>query len=182
MLIKSLKLIGAVVLFATRIFAQSNDISQSLPSNSYEEIYRTKYPDLNYTYEVLSQTHNYSNNWDFDGDGVKDQLFFIGNGAVHLYFHLKICLSSNKKAHIFPFLEIDNPFFDKKVELDNEGKPSMIQQFVVADFDDDKLLEVYIQLNEKSKIPQKWKAKGLSSNRVIVDYSKGKLDLKNWVY
>lgn len=180
MFLKFLKLSVAMVFLTIHIYAQSDTSLESLPSNSFEGIYKKKYPDLNYTYDSLSQTHDYSNNWDFDGDGKKDKLLFVGNGATHLYFHLQIWLSSDKKTYTFPFLAIDLPIFAKEIKLDNEGKPEISQQFVVANFDADKLPEIYISLDEKSTIPQNWKNKGLSSHQIIVDYSKGRLELKNY--
>ena len=164
----------------TNISLAQSDLILEVPSNSYEKKYKTKYPNLNYSYNDHSQTHDYSNNWDFDGDGKKDKLFFIGDGGAHLYFHLEIQLSSDKKTYNFPFLAIDNPFLYKEAKLDNKGNPDIFQQFVVADFDDDKLPEIYINLDKQSEIPNKWKKKGLNSQLVIVDYSKGRLNLKNY--
>jgi hypothetical protein len=159
----------------------SNNSLQSLPSNSFKKEYKTKYPNLNYSYNDLSQTHDYSNNWDFDGDGENDSLFFIGNGGAHLYFHLQLRLSSDSKKYDFPLLEIDIPYLYnyKGIELD-EGKPDVLHQFMIADFDDDKLPEIYISLDRQSEIPDDWKKKGLTSHQVIVDYSNGKLELKNY--
>ncbi|MDP2162166.1 MAG: VCBS repeat-containing protein [Flavobacterium sp.] len=167
------------VLLTNISLAQSDSIIE-VPSNSFEKVYKTKYPNLHYSYNDLSQTHDYSNNWDFDGDGKNDSLFFIGNGGVHLYFHLQLRLSSDRQTYDFPFLAIDFLNLFTELELDNEGMPNIIQQFVVADFDDDKLPEIYINLDRQSKIPHKWEKKRLTSHLVIIDYSNGRLDLKNY--
>ena len=164
----------------TNVSLAQSDLILEVPSNSYEKIYKKKYSNLNYSYNSYTQTHDYSNNWDFDGDGKKDKLFFIGDGGAHLYFHLQIWLSSDKKTYCFPFLAIDNPLLDKEVKLDSKGKPNTFQQFVVADFDTDKLPEIYINLDKQSEIPNNWKKRGLTSHQVIVDYSNGRLDLKNY--
>jgi len=58
-------------------------------SNSFESQYRKSNPTLKYSYDNISQIHNYSNNWDFDNDGVKDEIYFIGTGGAHLFFFLK---------------------------------------------------------------------------------------------
>lgn len=157
-----------------------NDSTEFVQNNSFERAYKKEYPNLNYSYNDHSQTHDYSNNWDFDGDGKNDSLFFIGSGGAHLYFHLQLWLSSDNKKYDFSFLNIDFPNLFIKLELDKEGKPISFQQFVVGNFDDDKLPEIYINIDENSEIPQKWKAKGLTSHQVIVNFSKGKLVLKNY--
>lgn len=180
MLSKFLKLLVFIIFWTFCVYSKSKTSLQSLPSNSYKEIYKKKYPKLNYSYNENTQTHDYSNNWDFDGDGKKDKLFFIGDGGAHLYFHLQIWLSSDKNTYDFPFLVIDNPFLNKEIELDSKGKPNTFQQFVVANFDTDKLPEIYINLDKQSEIPNNWKKRGLTSHQVIVDYSKGKLELKNY--
>lgn len=167
------------ILLTNISLAQSDSIIE-VPSNSFERAYKKEYPDLNYSYNDLSQTHDYSNNWDFDGDGKNDSLIFIGNGGAHLYFHLQLRLSSDSKKYDFPFLAIDFPNLFTELELDSEGMPNTVQQFVVADFDDDKLPEIYISLDRQSEIPDDWKKKGLTSRLVIVDYSNGRLNLKNY--
>ena len=164
----------------TNISLAQSGLIHEVASNSYAEIYKKKYLTLNYFYNIDTQTHDYSDNWDFDGDGKNDSLFFIGNGGVHLYFHLEIQLSSDKKTYNFPFLAIDNPFLYKEIKLDNNGNPDIFRQFIVANFDDDKLPEIYINLDRQSEIPHKWKKKGLTSHLVIIDYSNGRLDLKNY--
>jgi hypothetical protein len=39
--------------------------------NSFEDIYQYSYPQLIYSYNDATQTHSYSGNRDFDGDGQK---------------------------------------------------------------------------------------------------------------
>jgi hypothetical protein len=56
------------------------------PGNTYADALRAKYPELIYSYIDSVQTHDYSGNWDLDGDGEKDGVYFIGNGGVHLFF------------------------------------------------------------------------------------------------
>ena len=77
----------------------SQDFEYWFPTNSLKEGYLKKRPNLKYSYEKVKQTHDYSNNWDFDGDNVKDELYFIGNVGAHLYYQLRVILSSNKKVY-----------------------------------------------------------------------------------
>lgn len=66
---------------------------------------RKSNPTLTYSYDNISQIHNYSNNWDFDKDGIKDELYFVGTGGAHLYYFLKVVLSTDKKSREFNFIE-----------------------------------------------------------------------------
>src|SRR3954471_2996099 len=72
--------------------------SDTVPGNSCQPYFNSKKVSINYSYSVSTQTHDYSNNWDFDGDGKTDNLYFIGTGGAHLYFYLRIVLSSDKKV------------------------------------------------------------------------------------
>jgi len=89
--------------FTLSVFSQQTD-SIEFPSNSFEKDYHKSNPTLIYSYDSISQTHNYSNNWDFDKDGIKDELYFVGTGGVHLYYYLKVILSSEKKSKEFNFI------------------------------------------------------------------------------
>jgi hypothetical protein len=60
-----------------------------LPSNSFRNDYLKSNPNLKYNYDSATQIHNYSHNWDFDKDGVKDELYFVGTNGAHLYYFLK---------------------------------------------------------------------------------------------
>lgn len=77
--------------------------------NSFEDYYRKSFPNLKYNYDDISQTHNYSGNWDFDSDGIKDEMYFIGSGGAHLYYYLKMVLSNDKTPREFKFAETDFP-------------------------------------------------------------------------
>ena len=81
-----------------------NVIAQNAVANSFEEVLKRTCPLLKYSYNDSSQTHNYSGNWDFDADGKADELYFIGNGGAHLYFHLRIILSSDELENYFQFI------------------------------------------------------------------------------
>lgn len=179
MYFRNLKLIAGLLVLYTNLYSQSDTSDQSLPSNSFEEIYKIRHPKLKYAYNSLTQTHAYSDNWDFDGDGKKDKLLFVGDGGVHLYYHLQLWLSSEKKTHDFPSLAIDYPFLFNKIDVNIQGETNSLVQFVVANFDTDELPEIYINLN-KENAPNKCKSKKLSSYQMIIDYRKNSLVLINF--
>ncbi|MBR4135132.1 MAG: hypothetical protein IKU03_01785 [Bacteroidales bacterium] len=80
------------------------------PTNSFSKLYKNT--DIHYSYHEASQTHDYSRNWDFDGDGIADELLFVGNGGAHLQFHPKIHLSSIDTTFFFPDLSLDMPTYE----------------------------------------------------------------------
>ena len=55
-------------------------------SNSFENTYRKSNPTLKYKYDNYAQVHDYSNNWDFDKDGINDEVYFVGTGGAHVYY------------------------------------------------------------------------------------------------
>ena len=80
------------------------------PTNSFSESYKNT--DIHYSYDEASQTHDYSGNWDFDGDGIADKLLFVGNGGAHLQFWPTFYLSSNDSVFSFPALSADMPIYE----------------------------------------------------------------------
>lgn len=162
--------------------AQSDSVQ--VVSNSYKSSLNIKHPSLNYDYHTSGQIHDYSNNWDLDGDHKTDSLFFIGNNAAHVYYHLRIVLSSDNKVNDFPFLEFDFPCLGTIDELKNASfyPPPRFPQFVVHDFDSDGIHEIYLNLETKhSPIPTKWKKEGLTSRYILVRFEKRRLRLSNFI-
>lgn len=80
------------------------------PTNSFSELYKNT--NIHYSYIESSQTHDYSGNWDFDGDGIADKLLFVGNGGVHLQFCPTFYLSGNDSVFSFPALPTDMPIYE----------------------------------------------------------------------
>jgi hypothetical protein len=83
-----------------------------IPSNSFENEYRISNPSVIYSHDEISQIHNYSHNWDFDNDGIKDELYFVGTGGAHVYYFLRVVLSSDKKVRDLNFIQSDFPFLN----------------------------------------------------------------------
>ena len=121
-------------------------------SNSYLEQYQKTNPSLHYSYENEKQTHNYSNNWDFDGDNINDEVYFIGNGGAHLYYFLRIVLSSDKIFRNFNFLQLDLPVLPTEVELllRDYNPETSAANFAVFDDGQDKTSDLFVRLDEKT--------------------------------
>lgn len=102
----------------------------------FEKYYKEYYPDLIYSYDSIADIHNYSNNWDFDNDGIKDQLYFVREDDLFSFYYLKIVLSANQQSAGLDFIQTDFPFLSnptnaKKLKTgflvnDDENKPPMI--------------------------------------------------------
>ena len=99
-------------IFSFAVYSQ-HSVEFDIPSNSFENEYRISNPSLKYSFDEISQIHNYSNNWDFDNDGIKDELYFVGTGGAHIYYFLRVVLSSDKKVRDLNFIQSDVPFLNE---------------------------------------------------------------------
>jgi hypothetical protein len=160
----------------------------STPANSCQSYFDSNSISIHYSYADSTQTHNYSNNWDFDGDGKTDNLYFIGTGGAHLYFYLRIVLSSDKKIRNFPFIQLDMPCLGIIGDLvkSNFYPPPSFPQFVVDKFisnssGDDANDKMYIYLDNSSAMPAEWKKSGVSSHYLLLRYRKGEITIKNFI-
>lgn len=117
-----------IIYFELSLNAQGHNPTEI--TNSFEAIYRRSHPDLIYKYQDDSQIHDYSGNWDLDGDGIKDKLYFIGNNGAHLYYYLNIELSSDPNILVYPFLQTDAPFL---VDFNELVKSEHRHGFAVSD-------------------------------------------------
>ncbi len=124
-------------------------------------------------------TYQYSDFWDMDNDGLKDSVEFISNGGAHAYYHLRIWLSSKSKWTEFPTFYIDFPHPHEIESLDelNGSYP----QFVVRDFDNDEVDELYLNLdNPFASIPQDLIEQGVTSKQILIDYNNRELIVLNF--
>lgn len=162
----------ALIMIPFFVIAQNDTVL----SNSFFNYYNTSHISIKYNYKERTQTHDYSGNWDFDGDGIADDLFFIGNGAAHLYFHLRIKLSSEHSVKDFPFVSMDMPVFRNKTitTSNNMQWPDSIG-FSVSDFDNDGRNDLFVVLDNASKISKK---KDLSFYKVLLQYKEGKFVIR----
>lgn len=157
--------------FTLTVFAQQTD-SLDIPSNSFGNSYRKSNPTLAYSYDEISQIHNYSNNWDFDKDGIKDELYFVGTGGAHLYYFLKVVLSTDKKSREFNFIQSDFPFLTATDTLNIEKN---ILGFVVTDLGKDLTPTIIVRLDELTFFDNKeLKKRNLKTKNVLVSFENGK--------
>jgi hypothetical protein len=107
-------------------------------------------------------------------------MFFIGNGGAHSYFYPKIILSSNGLSYDFTSVQIDMPYFNS-IETLNYWKLNPSVQFVVYDFNSNGSQDIYLNFNNSfSNIPIDWKKQSVKTKKVILDFSKKKLSVKDY--
>jgi hypothetical protein len=151
------------------------DSNRIVPVNAsfVKYIYNPQTKSTNFSYD-------YSNLWDIDGDNKNDSLYFIGNGAAHTYFYLRIILSSDNEIRNFPFIQLDMPYFSDEKSLLQFGKNPGLQ-FVVNDFDKDGVKDVYCNFNNTmSTIPKSWRIKGIKTKYVVMNLKKGKMQIRDY--
>jgi hypothetical protein len=165
-------------------FSQVDSTVVITAGNSCEAFLKSNKQALQYSYNAATQTHDYSGNWDFDGDGHTDGLFFVGTGGAHLFFYLRIILSSDKKIRDFPFLELDMPCPGTLDELKkaNLYSPPFFPQFVVDKFSESTVTDrIYLRLYDASAIPAQWRKKGVNSVFLLLEYEKGEINIRNFI-
>lgn len=184
---KLILLLNVLVLLSHSLKAQnkSENINDSniIMSNSFKAVLKKDNPNLKYEYDEKKQMHNYSGNWDIDGDGSLDSVYFIGNGGAHLYFYLKIILSANNSQQSYKFIMLDFPKLESSEFLEkNYKKYSLIPQFVVADFNKDGKQDIYVCIDTKANpIPYSWKKKGVNSNRLLLTFNGKRIMIKKFL-
>lgn len=170
------RLIMMILLFILyeEVFSQDNILS-----NSFEGIFRN---NINYNYDEKLQIHNYSGNWDIDGDGVLDSIMFIGSGGAHLYYSLFINLSKKNKDYYFSFLSIDYPFLETIDQLINSDSMDVFPKFVVHDFNHDGIADIFLNIDFRTEAQKKLQSLGVTSNRIILFYDDRtkKIIIKNY--
>jgi len=151
------------------------------PTNSFEKQYKKKNPTLRYSYDEKQQIHNYSYNWDFDGDGKKDQLYFVGNKGAHLYYFLRIGVSSEDIITSFPTVESDFPFLPSEKEFSKKDFDPVRSHayFAVGDFNKDSVADIFLQIDKIPGRPSKGQ-KLEPFNYLFVSFKGGKLHFKNF--
>jgi hypothetical protein len=162
-------------LFVIIIFLSSPIIilaQNELVSNSLEYLFNNS--SVSYRYIEDKQIHDYSDNWDIDGDGIKDNIMFIGNGGAHLYFSLFIKLSSGNKDYDFKYLLLDCPLLEPIDSLLKHGRQNIFPQFVVHDFNGDGVSDIFVNIDSTNIQSEELQALGITSNHIILYY-----DIKN---
>jgi hypothetical protein len=171
---------GLLFLTIALLFIQCNESQEKktkiespkieLPSNSFHSQLRNT--NIKYTYVQNSQSHDYSGNWDFDGDGVNDRLQFLGNGGAHLRFRPQIYLSYSDIVIYYNYLFVDMPIVEPSDSLTSSAN-MLFPQFVVNDFNGDGISDIYININDgHNYIPEELRKIGLTKTQLILSYDK----------
>lgn len=162
----------AVLAMVTVLVACSGTKPESnrLPTNSFADYFKES--TVKYAYHDPSQIHDYSGNWDLDGDAVPDSVKFIGNGGAHLQYHLFLHLSKAKTGKAFPWLYTDFPLLESYASLKvRDSSNNTLPKFVVHDFNGDGLKDIYLNAGDAGyPLPPQFSETGLNSPEVIVAY------------
>jgi len=169
------------LLLPKMIFAQND-----FPPNSLGRYFQNT--TIKYRYIEEKQIHDYSGNWDIDGDGIKDSIMFVGTGGAHLYFDLLIYLSSERRYYDIWFLSTDYPLLESIDSLKEKGYDRISPQFVVYDFNKNGLMDIYMNIHGQAAIALPKKLvhsdnRYYNPNPIIVYYSvkKRKVMIENLI-
>jgi hypothetical protein len=144
-------------------------------------VYKTSNPSVNYKYDQEKQIHDYSNNWDFDKDGKLDRIYFVGTGGAHLYYFLRIILSSDNAVRNFPFIHSDFPVLPKDEELKKAAYKPDGTQTHFAVFEQNNNPGVFVKLDNSSFAVEKkvLKKRGVNTNFVVLSFKDGKANFRD---
>ena len=143
-----------------------------------------------YSYSDENQTHNYSGNFDFDGDRLNDSLYFVGTGGAHLYYFPRILLSSTKKSFDFEEINIDVPqYFPVSYLAALSFLDRFTPQFVVGTNKDLQYVEnqiirrpshvIFFRL-DSHYYSKDWKKQGINSDYVLLYFENGEFIIRNF--
>jgi hypothetical protein len=160
-----------LIMLTLTVFSQQDD-SVGIVSGTFEMGYKKSNPTLRYRYDSVSQTHDYSDNWDFDKDGINDELYFIGTGGAHLYYYLKVVLSTDHKPRQFDFIQTDFPLLVATDTLDFKKRSS---GFLVAESGESFIPTINVCLDEQTVLNNKeLKKRRLKSKHIMLRFENGK--------
>jgi hypothetical protein len=176
--------LGIFLITFTLLFSCKNDSStlyveidddDFFPSTSNRITFANRiiYPKLRHSYDEDLDTHDYSGNWDFDGDLRKDWLFLVGNGGAHLRYHPIIILSSKLHSNDYTAISIERPMFFDANKLPSNPNEISIMEFSVYDFNKDGYDDIYFQID-----PLWFGNWSFESNKLILMYDTAKFDFK----
>jgi hypothetical protein len=146
----------------------------AIPSNSFEKVLHQSFTYLHYHYDSLSQTHDYTGNWDFDQDGISDEIRFIGTGGAHVYYYLQVVLSSNKKTQSFPFIQSDFPMLTATDTSLFDRTPA---GFVVAAYGPNRAPAIIVRLDSSTfdVFKETLRKRKIRTQNIVVRFEKGKV-------
>ncbi len=104
--------------FTIAVYSQNAD-KLDINSNSFENEISLSNPELIYSFDEITQIHNYSHNWDFDNDRINDEIYFVGKGGAHIYYFLRVILSSDKKVRDLNIIQSDFPLLTSTNNLNS---------------------------------------------------------------
>lgn len=143
----------------------------ALQSNSFSHYFRKS--NINYSYTEKTQTHDYSGNWDFDGDGKNDSIRFEGDNGAHLHFYLVIGLSSKSNPQYFDWIYTDTPLFHPEDSLPEKSTGYLGINFVVHDFNGDLIDDIFINVGDYHQgLPFKFEELGFNDSKIVLCYDK----------
>ncbi len=180
--------IGTFLLFLVACSTPETDktkpeqvIDPELPTNSLSGYFKNS--KINYSFNEKTETHDYSGNWDIDGDGKKDSIRFVGNGGAHLQFSLVVKASSKSIADSFEWIYTDNPLLEPYHELIKRANESSIPNFVIHDFNNDKIDDIFVNVGIYGQgLPPEFEKRELKDGCLVLtfDQSSASFHVRQW--
>lgn len=164
-------LIACMLTISTYTVYGQESGNNEIISNSFEQYYKRSQPALKYSYDNLSQSHNYSGNWDFDKDGKMDEVLFIGTGGAHAYYFLKVVLSSDHQPRAFPFIQTDFPVLNAN---NGQNNKAATPGFAVISTNEKQVPAILVRLDDQSFYGNReLQRRQLTKQGIVVSFKRG---------
>ncbi|GMT49074.1 MAG: hypothetical protein IEMM0008_0613 [bacterium] len=116
--------------------------------------------------------------FDFDGDGIMDEVRIDYSGGAHCCYKISVILSSTRKTRRIPF-EMDGGY-PKGLNLSRKV------HFDIQDYDLDGKAEIFMEIDtysyHKHTIKKGWiKKYGIRNNYILVDFENGRIRYRDWL-
>lgn len=160
------------------LFFCFNEVLGNNDTSLYKQKFNLEGFDINYDFIESKLTHDFSNNWDFDGDSIIDQMSFVGvSGAGVYYYHLELKLSSEDSTRVYNDLFTSSPYYSNNIENDSLCG-SVTPGFKIGDFNEDSKMDILYNIPWLySSTKEKY---GLKSKCIIIYYKEGEIKVEDW--
>lgn len=100
-------------------------------------------------------------------------MYFVGKGGAHLYYYLKVILSSDKKTREFNFVQSDFPIL---IGTDTLKIEKTVSSFVVANLGKDLTPTIIVRLDDNTYYAVKKELTKLKikSKNIAISFENGK--------
>lgn len=164
---------GQLSLSKRQLSLSKRELSLSKRQLSLSKLGPDSIPNIHYRF-TDEHIHDYSHNWDFDGDGVKDELYFVSTGGAHEYFFLRLALSADHQPRDYRFIQSDFPML---ISESSDNLQQMVVGFVVTTQDENSLPTIIICIDTSTQFAfkEELEKRDINTRIIAIQYENGEM-------